>query len=301
MPRTSSQRKAPRSEHLGATVAYHQTNGVDQNTLELKGSKGELSAGYPVSATPYSDSLSDDEVAATLARMYMAPVGAPRSKIHRENLLDISKWPLPIGADFSMAATIEDIESVSLPYTAHYQGSHLDDMEKNPETVAMLAKAPSLHTLAVPFIIPEDRRPVALIYVENGEGVGLLKLDTLKVRTLGSLDIEVRRDRRGRGIGTALLIDALRRDWPIDLCHQAYTPGGLAMVRSVLRELGAVPSSDLVDAICHIRGWQSRPAYWPKLTPNHVPAAPAGPKTSGEGLGRFFAEAAPLLAGGGQA
>ena len=49
----------------------------------------------------------------------------------------------------------------------------------------------------------------------------------------GNVNLIVREDRRGRGLGRLMLEEAMRR-WPINWEQQDYTPEGLALVRAVV-------------------------------------------------------------------
>lgn len=105
--------------------------------------------------------------------------------------------------------------------------------ELNHVTVAEVEHRASGAKLAI-----GSEQPVDTLVVRNRKGhvVGLLwhyPVDLPPWEAAGNVNLVVRPDRRGRGIGRQLLTEAIAR-WPINWAQQDFTPEGLAMVRAVL-------------------------------------------------------------------
>lgn len=103
----------------------------------------------------------------------------------------------------------------------------------NHVTIAEVEHRASGRTIPIGSDIPID----TLTYRNRrGHIIGLLwhyPVDCPPWEKAGNVNMIVRPDRRGRGIGRALLLEALGR-WEIDWSQQDYTPEGLAAVRAVL-------------------------------------------------------------------
>lgn len=87
--------------------------------------------------------------------------------------------------------------------------------------------------------------PVECLLWRNlgGELVGILyyypddafEFDGSQLEAAGNVNVYIRSDWRGKGVGTKLGVEADKRWGPIDLAQQRYTTGGAALARAIER------------------------------------------------------------------
>lgn len=104
---------------------------------------------------------------------------------------------------------------------------------QNRVEVARVEHKPTGQTISVPSQEPVD----CLLYrSRKGTIIGILyhyPVDLMPWEQAGNVNMWVHPRRLRRGIGTALLREAMRR-WDIDPEQQSYTPEGAALMNSVL-------------------------------------------------------------------